>query len=145
MPRKAKDVTDAELAILRVLWESKRATVRAVATQVYPDEPTKQVPTVQKLLGRLESKSCVTRDRSVWPHLYSAAVVSDELVGRRLEATADQLCGGSFAPLLEYILRRRPIDSDEETLLRQYMEERRGGARTNGERDEPLNRPCVHE
>ncbi|HEX6985667.1 MAG TPA: BlaI/MecI/CopY family transcriptional regulator, partial [Planctomycetaceae bacterium] len=64
MPRKAKDVTDAELAILQVLWEQGRATVRSLADRLYPAEPDKQVPTVQKLLGRLEAKECVTRDRS---------------------------------------------------------------------------------
>lgn len=141
MPRKAKDVTDAELAILRILWESSRVTVRSLATQLYPDEPNKQVPTVQKLLGRLESKACVTRDRGVWPHLYSATIRPEELVGRRLEATADQLCGGSFVPLLSYILQRRPVDNDEKSLLRQFFQEVNGAAGSeNGGREEPVRR-----
>jgi len=123
MPRKAKDVTDAELAILQVLWETGRSTVRSLSGRLYPAEPDKQVPTVQKLLGRLEAKDCVTRDRTVWPHLYTAAIRSDELVGRRLEATADQLCGGSFVPLLSYILQRRPMGDEEREILRQTVGE----------------------
>ncbi len=137
MPRKAKDVTDAELAILRILWRSNRVTVRSLATQLYPSEPEKQVPTVQKLLGRLETKACVTRDRTTWPHLYSAAIRPEELVGRRLEATANQLCDGSFVPLLSYILRRRPIEKDEKSLLRQFFQELNGTGSDAGGRNEP--------
>ncbi len=123
MPRKAKDVTDAELAIMQVLWEEGPTTVRRIAERTYPNEPDKQVPTVQKLLGRLEAKDCVSRDRAVWPRRYTAAVGREDLVGRRLETTAEELCGGSFGPLLSYLVRGRPLSEDERATLRGLLDE----------------------
>jgi len=132
MPRKAKDVTDAELAILHVLWEEGRATVRSLSERLYPAEPEKQVPTVQKLIGRLEAKGCVTRDRDAWPHLYSAAIAREDLVGRRLEKTADELCGGSFTPLLSYLVRGRPLSEDARKMLRGLLDDLEGDGEKKG-------------
>ena len=123
MPRKAKDVTDAELAILQVLWEEGPTTVRRLSERLYPDEPDKQVPTVQKLLGRLEAKECVARDRAVWPHSYTASIDREDLVGRRLETTAEELCGGSYGPLLSYLVRGRALSDDERAALRGLLDE----------------------
>jgi BlaI family transcriptional regulator, penicillinase repressor len=126
MPRKARDVTDAELAILQVLWAEQTATVRSLAERLYPAAPDKQVPTVQKLLGRLEAKDCVTRDRDAWPHRYRAAIDREELVGRRLESTAEELCGGSFAPLLLYLISR-PLSDRDRAALRAMLDEQDQG------------------
>jgi BlaI family transcriptional regulator, penicillinase repressor len=123
MARKAKDVTDAELAILQILWDEGPISARTLAERLYPTEPDKQVPTVQKLLGRLEGKDCVTRDRSVWPHLHSALIARDELVGRRLTTAAEELCGGSFTPLLSYLVKGRPLSEDERSMLRGLLGE----------------------
>lgn len=132
MPRKARDVTDAELAILRILWDEDRTTVKSLAQRLYPSEPDKQVPTVQKLLGRLEEKDCVTRDRTVWPHLYTAAITRDDLVGRRLAAIADQLYDGSFAPLLRSLVRYGSLSPDDRAMLRGLLDETAQTVGVNG-------------
>ena len=121
MPRKPRDVTDTELAILRLLWDAGPQSVRALAGQLYPTDADKQVPTVQTLLTRLEGKGYVARDRGVWPHSYTAAVEREQLLGRRLETTAEELCGGSFGPMLSYLVRGRPLSEDERTLLRDLL------------------------
>ena len=75
MARPAQDVTDAELAVLEVLWRQGTVTVRQITEQLYPETEGSQHATVQKLLDRLKTKGFVTRDRSVWPHVFSSAVV----------------------------------------------------------------------
>jgi BlaI family penicillinase repressor len=123
MARAPQDVTDAELAILQVLWDNGPATVRLLTDALYPQGTASQYATVQKLLERLEAKSCVVRDRSPWPHVFQAAINRDELIGRQLRAMAEKLCGGSLAPLLTHLLRVENLSPKERHNLRAFMDE----------------------
>ena len=49
MARAPKDVTDAEVSILHVLWDRGRATVREIAEKLYSGQSASQQATVQKL------------------------------------------------------------------------------------------------
>ena len=95
VPNTPPDVTDAELAVLQALWEQGEATIRRLTDALYPEGKAAHYATVQKLLERLEAKGCVRRDRAPWPHRFTAAVDRDTLIGWRLRATAEKLCGGS--------------------------------------------------
>jgi predicted transcriptional regulator len=78
---------------------------------------------VQKLLDRLEAKGCVERDRSGWAHVFRAAIDRDELIGRRLQAVAEKLCGGSLTPLLTNLVRSKRLTARERRELRKLMNE----------------------
>lgn len=123
MARPAQDVTDAELAVLEVLWKEGTVTVRNITDQLYPDAEGSQHATVQKLLDRLKTKGFVSRDRSVWPHVFSAAIVREELIGRRLRKTAEKLCGGSLNPLLTHLIRDTGLSKNERESLRGLLDE----------------------
>ena len=118
MARKPQDVTDAELAILQVLWDKGSASVRELAEQLYPPGTGSDLATVQNLLKRLESKECVRRDRSTWPHLFLPAIARDELIGRRLQTTADALCAGSLEPLVTHLVTSRLSEQERDRLRR---------------------------
>jgi predicted transcriptional regulator len=90
---------------------------------LYPEGTGSQYATVQKLLDRLEAKSCVARDREVWPHVFRATIAREELIGRRLQATADKLCEGSLAPLLTHLVRQSELTADERQSLRSLLDE----------------------
>ncbi len=118
MVGRAKDVTDAELAVLQVLWVRGTATIRDVTEVVYSDDVTTQYSTVKRLLARLEAKGYVRRDRSEAVHTFEAIVDRDELVGRRLEALANSLCDGSISPLLTRLAKsERLTEQQQEALL----------------------------
>ncbi len=123
MPRPPQDVTEAELAILQVLWDRGSATVRDLSEKLYPAGSSSDYATVQKLLGRLESKRCVKRDRDVWPHVYEPAIKRKDLIGRRLQATADELCAGSLEPLLTHLVRTKQLNAQERRSLRNLLDE----------------------
>jgi predicted transcriptional regulator len=118
MARKPQDVTDAELAILQLLWDRGSASVRELAETLYPPGGGSDLATVQNLLKRLESKGCVKRDRSTWPHLFVAAIARDELIGRRLQTTADALCAGSLEPLVTHLVTSRLSEQERDRLRR---------------------------
>ena len=117
------DVTDAELAVLQALWEEGTSTIRHLADLLYPGGTAAQYGTVQKLLERLENKGYVSRDRSPWPHLFTAAIDREALIGRRLREMAEKLCGGSMAPLLLHLLRAEQFSSEERQELRTFLEQ----------------------
>jgi predicted transcriptional regulator len=122
MPRPPQDVTDAELAILQVLWDRGSATVRALTEALYAASSSSQHATVQKLLERLEGKDCVRRDRSVWPHVFEATVDREALIGRKLQQTADRLCDGSVQPLLMHLVKASRLSAEERASLRGLLD-----------------------
>ena len=123
MEKPAQDVTDAELAVLEVLWKERTATVRRIAETLYGESAKSQHATVQKLLDRLKSKGFVARDRTVWPHVFRPAIQQDELINRRLQSTADRFCGGSMQPLLTHLLRGRRLTKKDRSSLRELLDQ----------------------
>src|SRR5437588_1622731 len=113
MARTPQDVTDAELAVLQVLWEHGPLPIRRLTEFLYPEGKTAQYATVQKLLERLEGKGCVARDRSTAVHVFMATIGRDELVGRRLREVAEKLCGGSWTPLLTHLVQTEQLTPKE--------------------------------
>jgi BlaI family penicillinase repressor len=124
MVGRSNDVSDGELAVLEVLWERGPAAIRQVTDQLFPGGSTAHYATVQKQLERLEAKAFVTRDRTLHVHLFSAAVGRDELIGRRVRAVVDKLCGGSLVPLLSHLAHARELTDAERRALRELVEKR---------------------
>ena len=118
-----QDVTDAELAVLGVLWSEKTSTVRRITETLYNDTAKSQHATVQKLLDRLKAKGFVARDGTVWPHVFRPAIQHEELFVRRLQSTADTFCGGAMQPLLTHLLRGKSISKKDRQLLRDLLDE----------------------
>ncbi len=123
MARTPQDITDAELAVLQVLWDQGPATIRRITEVLYPEGKTAQYATVQKLLDRLEGKRCVARDRRPPVHVFSPTIERDELVGRRLQALAEKLCGGSWTPLLTHLVQHQQLSPEERRQLRALIDE----------------------
>lgn len=123
MARTPQDITDAELAVLQILWDQGAAPIRRIVEALYPEGRTSQYATVQKLLERLEEKGCVRRDRSAAVHVFAAAVARDELVGRRLQAVAEKLCGGSWTPLLTHLVQHQKLSPHDRKALRKLIDE----------------------
>jgi predicted transcriptional regulator len=123
MARTPQDVTEAELAVLQVLWDGGPATIRHLTDVLYPGGGAAQYATVQKLLDRLEAKECVHRDRAGAAHTFAPAIGRDELIGRRLQDMAEKLCGGSLTPLLTHLVRTQKLSARERQQLRDLIDE----------------------
>lgn len=121
MARKARDVTEAELEVLRLLWEDGPATIRSLTDRLYPRGGTSEYATVQKLLERLEGKSCVSKHAEGRQNVYTATVAREDLVARRLRDTAEQLCDGSLTPLLTHLVGAGRLSPAELTELRSLV------------------------
>ena len=135
--RTPKDVTDAELAVLQMLWERGPAAIRELTEVLYPHDVETQYSTVKRLLARLEAKGFVRRDRRESVHRFHPLVDRDGLVGRRLERLAESLCGGSISPLLTQLAQSHKLTEQQRQTLLAMIDEfkeppKRGGGRTKG-------------
>jgi predicted transcriptional regulator len=123
MARTPRDITDAELAVLQVLWEHGPQPIRRITELLYDAARPSQYATVQKLLERLEGKDCVRRDRSGSIHVFAAHIARADLVGRRLQDLAEKLCGGSWTPLLTHLVQTEKLSAEDLEELRRLIEE----------------------
>ena len=122
MARRPQDVTDAELDVLRGLWDDGPATIRTLADRLYPGGGTSEYATVQKLLERLEDKGHAAHRTEGRQNLYRARVQRDDLVARRLRDTAEQLCDGSLTPLLTHLVSAGRLSRNELLELRRLVD-----------------------
>jgi BlaI family transcriptional regulator, penicillinase repressor len=123
MTRKARDVTEAELGVLQVLWNHGSRTIREITAIL--DAPNQDVyyATVKKLLERLEVKGFVRREPKGIAYLYAATVGRDELVGERLRVLSDSLCDGSVTPLLTQLAQHERLNKKQQAALMALISE----------------------
>ena len=128
-------LANAELAVMDLLWQNDRMTVRELREQLYPHAGKAQHGTVQRLLQRLEEKGFLERDRSLAVHFFSPLVSREVYAAQQLEALADKLTSGSIAPLITHLVNQKRISRDEIQRIRDIvsdpspgkMRTRRGG------------------
>ena len=113
MARTLPNVTDAEWAVLQLLWDQGPATIRRLADVLYPKGGPSEYATVHKLLERLEGKGYVRRERRGGVYEVRAAVERDRVIGQQLEALVEKMCGGSLQPLLTTLVRARHLTAEE--------------------------------
>ncbi|WP_225410354.1 BlaI/MecI/CopY family transcriptional regulator [Stigmatella hybrida] len=111
--------TDAELAILRVLWERGASTVRDVHASL-PDEPG--YTTVLKLMQIMTEKGLVVRDESQRAHVYSARVAQQKTQRQLVADLVDRAFGGSPAQLAMQALSSKKTSPEELAELRRLLD-----------------------
>ncbi len=121
MKRARKSVTDAELGVLKALWEQGSSTIRELTDRLYPEGGTSGYATVQKLLDRLESKSYVRHRPRGRVNVYTATVDRRALIAGRLRETADRLCDGSLTPVLTQLVSSGELTQRELASLRDLV------------------------
>ena len=122
MSLKPRNITETELALLRLLWKSGPSTIRELTDQLYPEGSHSEYATVQSLLDRLQAKDCVGREKTGRVNIFTATISRAELVSRRLRETADALCDGSMAPLLSHLVRVSDPTAEEAEALERLVE-----------------------
>lgn len=123
MARTPLDVTEAELAVLQVLWTQGPETIRGISEVLYPDDVARKCSTVKRLLARLENKEYVRRDRSGPLQIFAAVRTREDLVGRRLETLVETLCDGTISPLLTHLSTAEDLTAKQQETLRRLVRE----------------------
>jgi BlaI family transcriptional regulator, penicillinase repressor len=117
-----RHATDAELAVLKVLWDHAPRSAREIADILYPGGAASDIATVQKLLSRLEAKRLVLRERKPPAHEFRPALTQDQFAGEQLEAMADKLSDGSLTPFVLHLVNARKLTARERQQIRKLLD-----------------------
>ncbi len=118
--------TDAELAILRVLWDRGPSTVRQVHGVLERDRPTGYT-TVLKLLQIMIEKGLVLRDESERTHVYRARLSEQQTQRQLVRDLVDRAFDGSAAKLVMQALATKRASREELDEIRRLLDERTEG------------------
>jgi predicted transcriptional regulator len=117
--------TDAELAILRVLWERGPSTVRDVHDALAERQATGYT-TVLKLMQIMTDKGLVVRDESQRAHIYEARHSEQRTQRQLLADLADRAFGGSPARMVMQALSGRRASAEEINEIRELLDKLEG-------------------
>jgi BlaI family transcriptional regulator, penicillinase repressor len=118
--------TDAELAILRVLWTRGPSTVRQVAEELGRDTG---YTTALKLLQIMTEKRLVHRDESSRTHVYAAAYTQDQTERQLITDLLDRVFDGSAAKLVLQALASTKSTPEELDEIKKLIATKTGGSR----------------
>jgi predicted transcriptional regulator len=118
--------TDAELEILKVLWERGPSTVREVHAVSQTRKPS-QYTTTLRVMQIMTEKRLLIRDESDRAHVYTPGVDRENVQHEMLVSLIDRVFGGSAESLLIGALSARPASKKVLARMRQMLDEHERG------------------
>lgn len=113
--------TQAELELLRVLWQRGPSTVREIHDSLRDQKETGYTTTL-KILQKMADKGLVDRDESKRSHVYRAVSRADETQRQLVRDLLRRAFGGSPAKLVVQALSEETVSAEELAEIRQLLE-----------------------
>jgi predicted transcriptional regulator len=126
--------TDAELAILRILWEHGACTVRQVHDELSRERPSAYT-TALKMLQIMTEKGLVRRDDSERTHIYQSRLTEEQTQRQLVRDLLDRAFGGSASKLVLQVLSARRATQEELGEIRKLIDSSKDGREIRDERD----------
>jgi len=120
--------TEAELAILRVLWQRGPSTVRQVHQALNQVKKTGYT-TVLKFLQIMHEKGMVSRDEAPYAHVYQARLPREQAQRRLVSDLLDRAFEGSMSRLVMQALSARKASPEELSEIRKILKEHERGSK----------------
>ena len=121
-PRQRPRPTDAELEILKVLWQRGPSTVREVHDVLNETKPTGYT-TVLKLLQIMGEKGLVKRNEQQRAHVYEAQLRQEQTERQMVGDLLERVFDGSATKLVMQALATKKTSQRELTAIRQLLRE----------------------
>ncbi|HZY63109.1 MAG TPA: BlaI/MecI/CopY family transcriptional regulator [Edaphobacter sp.] len=122
MPRKPSEtLTEAELRIMQVIWQTGPATVQQILDAL-TDPPALAYNTVLTTIRILERKGYVGHSKDGRAHIYRALVKRDEASRSEIRHLVSRFFQNSHEDLALNILEDRGVAPEEIKRLRQMLE-----------------------
>lgn len=123
MTRREYELGEAELAVLRVLWDHGPLTVRDVMDHLHERGRKVAYTTVLTFLSRLEQKGFVVSDKAELAYVYRTKVSRDSVVKSRVKSLLDQLYDGAAGPMVLRLIEDGKFSADEIAQLRKLIKD----------------------
>lgn len=134
MAPKDYDIGEAELEVLKILWDEGRGTVRDVLNSLHQRGRRVAYTTVLTFLTRLEQKRYVKSDKSGLAYVYKPTVSREKVTRSRLRALVEQIYDGAAGPLALQLISSERFSKDEIDALHALIEKLDGKDVKEGKR-----------
>ncbi len=128
MPSKQYRPTEAELTILRVLWDHGPHSVREIQRMLNESKPTGYT-TVLKMLQIMTEKGLVDRDETRRPQIYRARHTREHTQQQLLTNLLDRAFGGSVRTLVLQALAAKKSSPEELEAMEKLLDKFERGAK----------------
>ena len=115
------ELSELQLAVMRVLWQRKKAAVAEVQ-EALKAERDLALTTVATVLTRLEKAGLVTHRASGRHYLYRPLVTEEEVRRSMVSVLAERLFEGDVAALVSHLVNAREIKPGDLARVRQLIE-----------------------
>ncbi len=99
-----RDLPQAELEVMEVVWDKGEATVRDVFNEINKSRPL-AYKTVGTLLGRLRERGYVEARERDFAYVFRPLVSREMVVLRKVDDLVQKVLGGDLTPLALYMSR----------------------------------------
>lgn len=113
---------DAELEVLKVLWERGPMTVREVLGVLEPAGHDWAYTTVLTMMTRLEAKGVVSSNKSGQAYVYRPKVSRERVTRDRLQGLIEQLFNGTPGSLVLQLMQSERFSPQELAEFRSLIE-----------------------
>ncbi|HXY70364.1 MAG TPA: BlaI/MecI/CopY family transcriptional regulator [Gemmatimonadales bacterium] len=122
------ELSELQLAVMRVLWQKHKAAVAEVHEALEPERGL-ALTTVATVLTRLEKAGLVAHRAAGRHYLYRPLVSEEEVRRSMVSALADRLFEGDVAALVSHLVTAREIEPGDLARVKRLIEdkERKGG------------------
>jgi BlaI family transcriptional regulator, penicillinase repressor len=118
----AERISDAEHAVMEVLWDESPLTAQDVSERV-PAERDWSANTVKTLLGRLLAKNVIAHQEEGRRYLYRPLVKREEYVSGESQRLMDRLFGGKLSPLVAHLAERDQLTAQDISEIEALLKE----------------------
>lgn len=105
-------ISDAEQAVMEVLWDEAPLAASDVAERVGPERGW-SVRTVKTLLSRLLAKGVLVHEEEGRRYLYRPTLSRDDFVARESTKLLDRMFGGRVTPLVAHLAERDQLSAKD--------------------------------
>lgn len=123
MTKSRPATSDAELDVLKTLWDHGPGTVREIQDRLSAQRLKWKRSTVITLLQRLERKGYVESDKSQFAFVFRPAVTLDAVLHERMSQLARELADGDAVPLVLAFAERHQFTDEEIRRFRQIIDQ----------------------
>lgn len=114
-------LTELQIAILRVLWDRGQATVAEICEGLKPERGL-ALTTVATLLSRLEKRGVVSHETRARQFVYQALVTEADVRHSMVRELTEQLFDGNVTALLTHLLSEREISAGDLERVKAMLE-----------------------
>jgi predicted transcriptional regulator len=114
-------LTELQLAILRVVWDKGEATVQDIWETLHPERGLAQT-TIATMLSRLERRGVVTRRAQARQYHYRAAVTEPEVQHSMVGELTERLFDGDVTALVQHLLQGEDVSPGDIAKIRDMIE-----------------------